>query len=127
MRALVVDDSAVMRRILKRMLEKLEFEIAEAPNGQIALECLTSDEPFNLVLVDWNMPVMNGIEFVTAARALSEHDDVRILLVTSQSEIESVQEAVAAGADEYLMKPFTEDSLLWKLNSLGITDAKEAC
>ena len=120
MRVLVVDDSKAMRRILTRFLAPLGFHVSEAGNGREALELMGSSDGFDLVLVDWNMPVMDGIEFITALRSESSHDRTRLLVVTSQTEIEQIREALEAGADEFLMKPFTRESLLSKLEILKL-------
>ena len=120
MRALVVDDSSTMRTILNRLLSELRFdEVTPAGHGREALDLVAADGPFDLMLVDWNMPVMNGLEFVTAVRAEPFSSTAPIIMVTTESEIDSVAAALQAGADEYLMKPFTVDALADKLRLLG--------
>jgi two-component system chemotaxis response regulator CheY len=123
MRVLVIDDSRAMRSILRLAVKSLEFEAVEASNGQEGLDRLADKGPFELVLVDWNMPVMNGLEFVTAVRARPEFNDMRIVMVTTEVEMSQVAKALAAGADEYVMKPFTTDILRDKLGVLGLCAA----
>ena len=124
MNALVVDDSRAIRRILSGMLTDIGFAVAEASHGKEALAHLqahadSASRP-HLVLVDWNMPEMNGLEFVQAARADATYRDVRIVMVTTETEIERVCSALEAGADEYLMKPFNQQALNDKLDLLGV-------
>ena len=121
--ALVVDDSRAMRTIIGRFLKEAGYLIAEAADGREALDRLAelrSSSPVSLVMVDWNMPEMNGLEFVQAARADASYRDVRIVMVTTETEIERVFSALEAGADEYLMKPFNQAALNDKLNLLGV-------
>ncbi len=120
MRALVIDDSRATRSILGRMLRDLGFEVAEAGDGREALEKLRAASPPDLALVDWNMPVMNGYEFVRAVRADPAFAGVRLLMVTTETELSQVAAALEAGADEYVMKPFTRDVIVGKLDLLGI-------
>ncbi len=120
-RALVVDDSRAMRRILTRMLSELGFETEEAAGAKEALAILRSRAPLpDLALVDWNMPEMSGIEFVRTVRADPDCNDVSLLMVTTETEPARVAEALAAGADEYVMKPFTQEVLVSKLAILGM-------
>jgi two-component system chemotaxis response regulator CheY len=119
MRALIVDDSRAMRTILARMLHGVGYEVFEAENGQDGLEILRSQSPLKLVLVDWNMPVMDGIDFIRAVRTELGDRDLPIMMVTTESETNQVVRALAAGANEYLMKPFTESGLIDKLSILG--------
>jgi two-component system chemotaxis response regulator CheY len=121
--ALVVDDSRAMRTIIGRFLKEAGYQIAEAADGREALDRLAElrpTSPVSLVMVDWNMPEMNGLEFVQAARADASYRDVRIVMVTTETEIERVFSALEAGADEYLMKPFNQAALNDKLNLLGV-------
>jgi two-component system, chemotaxis family, chemotaxis protein CheY len=120
-RALIIDDSKAMRGILGRMLRALEFEVVEASNGREAMERLWATGKVDLVLVDWNMPEMNGIEFVHAVRADHLYDGVLLMMVTTETEMENVVRALAAGANEYVMKPFTQDVILEKLRIFGMT------
>ena len=120
---MVVDDSRAMRLRLKQMLGRLGLDVVEAGDGSDALEyvegCLSADLP-RALLVDWNMPGMTGIELVRALRADTRLDDVRLMMVTSESELARVHEALSAGVDEYLMKPFTADQLTEKLEMLDL-------
>jgi two-component system chemotaxis response regulator CheY len=120
MRALIVDDSRSMRMILSKTLRELGFQIAEAGDGQEALNRLNQGEQVELMLVDWNMPVMNGYELICAVRANILLDQIRIMMVTTETSMTNVESALAAGANEYLMKPFTKELLLEKLALLGI-------
>lgn len=120
MRAIVIDDSKAMRVILTQLLRELDFDVCDACDGADAIAKLTSGGAVDLALVDWNMPVMPGIDFVRAVRANTRYSAMRIMMVTTESEIENVQQALAAGADEYVMKPFTRDIILEKLGLLGI-------
>ena len=120
MRALVVDDSRVMRTIVARILKQLGFAVREAGHGQEALAALQAQPETSLALVDWNMPVMNGLEFVTALRADARWSGVTVVMVTTESELNQVEKALTAGANEYVMKPFTPEILLDKLALLGV-------
>ncbi|WP_456431144.1 response regulator [Thermosulfuriphilus sp.] len=115
MKALVVDDSKAIRQIIRKGLEAMGFEVLEAENGQEALEVLKSKGPVDIILLDWHMPVMNGFEFLKTVRANSAWDDVKIMMVTTENQQQSVIEAVMAGANEYLMKPFDQEMLETKV------------
>jgi two-component system chemotaxis response regulator CheY len=116
MRAMVVDDSKAMRTVLVRMLNTCGYEeIVEATNGVDAFRQIRQHGSPDVVLVDWNMPEMTGIEFVRRIRNSGLLDDAAVVMVTSETAIEKVTEALESGADEYLMKPFTIDALLEKL------------
>jgi two-component system chemotaxis response regulator CheY len=119
MNALVVDDSASMRMILKAHLKKLGFDVTEAKGAREALICLKATTKMDLVLVDWNMPEMDGISFVRAVRAESEYASLPMMMVTTNTELSQVSEALAAGANEYIMKPFTGAMIREKLELLG--------
>jgi two-component system chemotaxis response regulator CheY len=118
-RALVVDDSRVMRSILRRSLEGRGFDVVEAGNGREALDRLAMMRIPDLALVDWNMPEMNGIELITELRQDKAYDAMLVMMVTTETETEQVQRALNAGANEYVMKPFSEDVLSDKLGLLG--------
>jgi two-component system chemotaxis response regulator CheY len=119
-RALIVDDSKTMRVILARILRELEFEVDEAPDGQQALALLESKAHPDVALVDWNMPEMNGFELVQAVRANRAFDAIRLMMVTTETELAHVAKALEAGANEYVMKPFTKDAIREKLALLGV-------
>jgi two-component system chemotaxis response regulator CheY len=121
MRAMVIDDSRAMRMILKRMIGKLDFESTEAADGQEALDLLAAmDEVPELALIDWNMPVMNGLEFVTRCRADPRLRPMTLVMVSTESEHSQIVRALAAGAHEYVIKPFTENAMVEKLGLLGL-------
>lgn len=118
MRALVVDDSSTMRRIIVNALKKLGYEdTMEAGDGREALKCLETSRA-DLIVTDWNMPEMNGPQFVEALRALPAHAKVPVLMVTTQAAQEDVIIALRAGVNDYLIKPFTPDALKERLQSL---------
>lgn len=119
LRALVVDDSRVMRSMLRRSLEKHGFDVVEAENGRDALERLTLIRIPDLALVDWNMPEMTGIELVAELRRDPNYDAMLVMMVTTETEPEQVQRAMDAGANEYVMKPFSKEVLDDKLALLG--------
>ena len=120
MRALVVDDSRAMRLILRRMLREVGFEVFEASNGREALEVLQEIGKPDLILVDWNMPEMNGFEFICAVRANQSFDNILMMMVTTETEMTQVVKALDAGVNEYVMKPFTKEVILEKLDLMGI-------
>jgi two-component system chemotaxis response regulator CheY len=120
MRALVIDDSRAIRMLLRNTLRELGLEVVEAGNGREALEQMERAGDVELVLVDWNMPEMNGLDFVRAVRARRAYDGARIMMVTTETEITQVALALDAGANEYLMKPFTKDVLVAKLRLLDV-------
>lgn len=120
MRALVVDDSRAMRMVLRSALASLGLEVAEARHGGEALAYLQEHADTTVALVDWNMPEMNGLEFVEAVRADARLNDVRLVMVTSETDISHVARALEAGACEYVMKPFTPDTIQAKLALHGL-------
>jgi two-component system, chemotaxis family, chemotaxis protein CheY len=120
MKALVIDDSRTMRRIVVGALTSLGFETVEAGDGREALDILEAGENVDLACIDWNMPVMTGFEFVTAVRANREWRDITLMMVTTESEHGQIVKALAAGAHEYLIKPFTPDAIQEKLQLLGL-------
>jgi len=120
MRALVVDDSKSMRTIIAKQLKELGFEVYEAENGHEAMARLHDVKNMSLVLLDWNMPEMDGLEVLSLVRAEPAYKDVRVMMVTTESEMSRVATALEAGASEYLMKPFDREALLEKLILLGM-------
>ena len=120
MRALVIDDSRAMRRIVGRILADVGYEVVEAADGQQALDVLAGGPLPDLACVDWNMPVMDGLTFVTTVRANREWRGLTLMMVTTESEQSQIVRALAAGAHEYLIKPFTADALRDKLLLLGL-------
>jgi two-component system chemotaxis response regulator CheY len=119
MKAIVVDDSRATRTILKRALTRQGFEVFEAGDGRQALDELGKTGPLDLALVDWNMPVMTGYELICELRSRPDLNKMAIMMVTTETESSQVQRALDAGANEYVMKPFTEDVLREKLLLLG--------
>jgi two-component system chemotaxis response regulator CheY len=117
---LVVDDSRVIRTIVGRALQELGFKPVEAINGRDALEKLKEGPLPSVIMVDWNMPEVNGLDMVKTVRENAAWADVRLIMITSENEIERVQIALEAGADEYIMKPFTKEMIQEKLDLLGI-------
>lgn len=125
MKALVVDDSRSMRSIVSRILANAGVEeIVQAEHGHNALELLESMPLPDLALVDWHMPVMNGYEFICAVRKRTDWRPMSIMMVTTENEQGSIIKALAAGATEYLIKPFTPDALIEKLSLLGLNPSR---
>jgi len=122
MRALIVDDSRFIRGFLRGLLAEHGIDCEEAADGQAGMDRLREGEPFDLALVDWNMPVMNGLEMLERMRA-EGFVDVRVLMVTTEAENDFIVRALDAGADEYLMKPFDNEALSEKLTMLGLVEA----
>lgn len=123
MRALVIDDSRAMRTVLTRILDDLGFETSQAGDGESGL-ALVDDEGFpDLAVVDWNMPVMDGLEFVNQLRSRPGGRSVVVMMVTTENERLQVVRALAAGANEYVFKPFTPDAIAAKLAILGLVGA----
>ena len=122
MRALIVDDSRFIRSHLRGLLEDRGMECEDAADGQAALDLLHAGERFDLAFVDWNMPVMNGLDMLKHLRA-EGYGDVKVMMVTTEAENEFILQALDAGADEYLMKPFDEEALTEKLAMLGVEEA----
>jgi two-component system chemotaxis response regulator CheY len=119
-RALVVDDSRAIRSIIGKAVRELGFEVLEAGHGREALDRLAEAGKVELILVDWNMPEMNGIEFVRHVRADSRFSSVPLMMVTTETEMSQVVTALEAGANEYVMKPFTKEIIADKLRLIGV-------
>ncbi len=120
MRALIVDDSRFVRGFVRGLLEEKGIECEEAADGQAALDLLHGEEKFDLALVDWNMPVMDGLEMLQRLRA-EGFDGIKVMMVTTEAENDFIVRALDAGADEYLMKPFDEQAMTEKLAMLGMS------
>ncbi|TIC78622.1 response regulator [Nocardioides sp. GY 10127] len=118
--ALIIDDSRTMRAIIARIVKELGFETSEAENGQEALDLLEDGLVPDICLIDWNMPLMDGYTFVTRVRQDPKWRNVTLMMVTTESEHSQIVRALAAGAHEYLIKPFTPDSIVEKLELLGL-------
>jgi two-component system chemotaxis response regulator CheY len=124
---MVVDDSRAMRSMLRRILIENGFEVvAEAENGREALAALERVGVLDLALLDWNMPVMNGYELLCELRKNPKFTDMRVMLVTTETEASQILRALDAGADEYLIKPFAKEALREKLNVMGLLEGREA-
>jgi two-component system chemotaxis response regulator CheY len=121
MLAMVIDDSRAMRAILKRIVVELGFDVVEAADGQEALDKMVDGPLPDIALIDWNMPVMDGLEFVTAVRANRNWREVTLMMVTTEGEHAQIVRALAAGAHEYVIKPFTPDAIEEKLQLLGLS------
>jgi two-component system chemotaxis response regulator CheY len=120
-KALVVDDSKTIRIIIKRILTELGYEACEAGNGLEALKVLEAEgAAIQFVLADWNMPEMNGLELVKAIRSSPTRSSLKVIMVTTETEMDQMTAALEAGANEYVMKPFTKDILMEKLELVGI-------
>ncbi len=126
MKALVVDDSRAMRRIIGKYLHELGFEVLEAASGLEALVSAPKIEGLSLIMLDWNMPEMDGRTLLLRLRGEPEFADIPIMMVTTESEMEQVEVALNAGASEYLMKPFDRQALLEKLLLLGFDPERRA-
>lgn len=120
--AVVVDDSRAIRMILSRTLRELGYEVREAGNGSEALVTLGSGPPADLVMADWNMPVMDGLELLRQIRASPLYGSVPVVMVTTEAEIDQMTVALQAGATEYVMKPFTKEILADKLRLAGLLE-----
>ncbi|KRA80557.1 response regulator [Altererythrobacter sp. Root672] len=115
---LIVDDSRVIRKVSRHIVESFEFEVSEAENGRDALAKCEESMP-DLILLDWNMPVMNGIEFIAALRRLAGGAEPKVVFCTTENDVAHIREAIEAGADEYVMKPFDHETLQMKLQLIG--------
>ena len=116
---LVVDDSRVIRKVARRIIEALGFQVEEAPDGAEALEKCRAGMP-DAILLDRNMPVMNGIDFVRTLRQEPSGDGPIVVFCTTENDIPSITEALRAGADEYIMKPFDAEIVQSKFQQVGL-------
>ena len=116
---LIVDDSKVIRMVARKILEELEFETDEAADGKLALAGCQRKMP-DVILLDWNMPVMDGIDFLRELRNLPGGDTPKVIFCTTENDIESIQEAIDAGANEYIMKPFDSEIIQAKFALVGL-------
>ena len=125
MKMLIIDDSKPMRTFLTFIVQEMSSATIEASDGREALDLLVHNdprEPFDVALVDWEMPRMNGLEFVQAVRRNRDFADLRLLMISTLNSMERVSAALEAGADDFLMKPVTREMLLDKLQILGVVD-----
>jgi two-component system chemotaxis response regulator CheY len=116
---LIVDDSKVIRMVAKKILQELSFETQEAEDGKIALDICIKKLP-DAILLDWNMPNMNGIDFLRELRKLPGGDQPIVVFCTTENDIEHIQEAISAGANEYIMKPFDSEIMQAKFSQVGL-------
>ena len=119
MKCLVVDDSKVIRMVARRILQELDFDIAEAANGEEAISACRQSMP-DAILLDWNMPVMNGLDFLKTLRACDGGDRPKVVFCTTENDMDHIRQAISAGADEYIMKPFDRDIIEAKLSQVGV-------
>ena len=120
--AMVIDDSKAIRLILSRTLTHLGYQVFAVGDGRVALDYLHHHKPeLAVILVDWNMPEMNGLDFIKGARATQGYASVPLMMVTTETEIDQMMLALEAGANEYVMKPFTEEVIIDKLRLMGVT------
>jgi two-component system chemotaxis response regulator CheY len=116
---LVVDDSSVIRKVARRILEGMQFTIIEAEDGQQALDCCRRDLP-EAVLLDWNMPVMDGYEFLKALRRMPGGEKPKVVFCTTENDVVHIARALHAGANEYIMKPFDKEIVEAKFQEIGL-------
>ncbi len=115
---LIVDDSKVIRKVARHILETMDFEVYEAGDGQEALNsCL--EFKHDVILLDWNMPIMSGMDFLKKYRQSNSNNDAKVIFCTTENGIGHIQAAISAGADEYVMKPFDRTTLESKLQIVG--------
>lgn len=118
-RCLIVDDSRVIRKVSRHILESLDFAVAEAENGQEGLDHCDREMP-DVVLLDWNMPIMSGIEFIGLLRQRPRGDVPKVVFCTTENDVAHIREAISAGANEYVMKPFDHETLQVKMQLVGM-------
>ena len=116
---LIVDDPRVIRKVSRHILESLGFAVEEAENGQLGLEQCSVSMP-DLIMLDWNMPVMTGIEFIVQLRQHPGGDKPKVVFCATENDVAHIREAISAGADEYVMKPFDHETLQIKLQLVGM-------
>lgn len=116
---LIVDDSKVIRMVASKILHELSFQTVEAEDGKAALECCLESMP-DAVLLDWNMPVMSGIDFLRALRKLPGGGQPVVVFCTTENDVKHIEEAITAGANEYIMKPFDSEILQAKFSQVGL-------
>jgi len=121
MKALIVDDAKVVRVALSRMMNQLGYETVKAEDGQQALAAMAEHPDTDVVMLDWNMPVMNGYDFLVAMREMPGHGtNPKVIMVTTETGMPQMLKALAGGADEYVMKPFDKDMIAGKLEMVGL-------
>jgi two-component system chemotaxis response regulator CheY len=120
MQALVIDDDPAILLMITSILNELGYQVTTADDGQQGLQYLTESSPPDVVLVDWNMPVMNGLEFVKSVRSQSQYNNLPIIMVTTELEMSQVALTMDAGVSEYIMKPFAPIMIIEKLQMVGV-------
>ena len=115
---LIIDDSRVIRKVSRHIIESLGFAVSEAENGRDGLDRCAEAMP-DVILLDWNMPVMSGIEFIVQLRQRPDGDRPKVVFCTTENDVAHIREAISAGADEYVMKPFDHETLQIKLQLVG--------
>ncbi|HAX91520.1 MAG TPA: two-component system response regulator [Rhodospirillaceae bacterium] len=118
---LIVDDSRVIRKVARQIFESLDFSCEEAEHGQFALQACQKKMP-DVILLDWNMPVMDGMDFLLALRKMPNGGESVVVFCTTENDIKHIQQAMANGANEYIMKPFDADIVRSKLSQLGVIE-----
>ncbi len=118
-RCLIVDDSSVIRKVARRILENFGFTVIEASDGRQALDTCTKEMP-DAILLDWNMPVMDGFDFLRALRAMPSGDRPKVVFCTTENDLAHIARAMHAGADEYIMKPFDKEIVEAKFQEVGL-------
>jgi len=119
---LVVDDSKVVRMVARKILEELGFAVSEAEDGQVALDMSMQSMP-DVILLDWNMPVMSGIEYLRALRVTDEGKKPIVVFCTTENDMSHIQEGIAAGVNEYIMQPFDSDIIQSKFVQTGVLES----
>ena len=116
---LVVDDSRVVRAVARRILEELNIDVSEAENGEVALHSCNDNMP-DVVLLDWNMPVMDGLGFLKILRSTPYEKQPVVVFCTTERDLNNIRVAIEAGADEYIMKPFDQEIIQSKFHEAGV-------
>jgi two-component system chemotaxis response regulator CheY len=116
---LIVDDSSVIRKVARRILESLDFEITEAADGEQALKACSGRMP-DAILLDWTMPVMDGYDFLKALRRMPGGEKPKVVFCTTENDVAHIARAIHAGADEYIMKPFDKEIMTTKFQQVGL-------
>jgi two-component system chemotaxis response regulator CheY len=116
---LIVDDSSVIRKVARRIIESMKFEISEAENGEKALEVCARSMP-DAILLDWNMPVMDGLQFLRELRRMPDGGQPKVVFCTTENDVAHIARAIHAGADEYIMKPFDRQIVISKFEEIGL-------
>jgi two-component system chemotaxis response regulator CheY len=122
---LIVDDSRVIRKVSREIVESLDFRVSEAENGEAGLKACRTEMP-DVILLDWNMPVMDGYSFLKELRSTPEGQVPKVVFCTTENGLDHITRALEAGADEYVMKPFDKDILAAKLQELGVLPASHS-